>query len=128
MAAITVSEISRLVDGFYVKVREDAKIGPIFNASIKDWPRHLTLLKNFWSSVLLTTGTYQGDPIAIHVRLPLEKGHFERWLALFAETATQLLSPQNAALVIGKSEDIARTFELAIAHKRANHCSSASHE
>ena len=67
MAALTVSEISRLVDGFYVKVREDAKIGPLFTASIKDWPRHLTLLKNFWSSVLLTTGTYQGDPMAIHV-------------------------------------------------------------
>jgi hemoglobin len=106
--------IGTLVDAFYVKVREDVTIGPIFHGSIKDWPRHLFLLKTFWSSVLLTTRTYRGDPMAVHLKLPLKREHFERWLALFAETAAEVLSPQNAALINRKSEQIAKNFQFAI--------------
>ncbi len=118
VASITEAEIGTLVDAFYGKVREDMTIGPIFNGFIKDWPRHLILLKTFWSSVLLTTGTYRGDPMAIHLKLPLEREHFERWLAIFGETAAEVLSLQNAALVTRKSEQIAKNFQLAIAYKR----------
>ena len=37
----------------------------------------------FWQTVLLNEHTYQGSPFAPHADLPLEKEHFERWLALF---------------------------------------------
>ena len=33
LATITESEISMLVDAFYIKVREDATIGPVFNGA-----------------------------------------------------------------------------------------------
>jgi hemoglobin len=118
VVAITESQISTLVDVFYLKVREDSTIGPIFNRAIDDWPRHLVLLKNFWSTVLLTTGAYRGDPMATHLKLPLEQRHFERWLALFKETAIEHLSAHNAARVISKSEQIAKNFQAAIAYKR----------
>ena len=89
---ISEADISRLIDAFYIRVRGDATIGPIFDQAVEDWPAHLALLKNFWSTVLLTTGVYRGDPLPAHLKLPLEREHFERWLALFAETANDLLS------------------------------------
>ena len=57
---ISEERISYLVDAFYKKVRLDPEIGPIFNAVVSDWPHHLSLLKDFWSTVLLTTGRYKG--------------------------------------------------------------------
>src|SRR5215468_7876714 len=113
---ITESEISLLVDRFYAKVRLDPDIGPIFNAIIDDWPYHLTLLKDFWSTVLLTTGRYKGDPMMKHLQLSLDTAHFERWLALFEETANETLSPDHAATVVEKSHRIAKNFKAGIAH------------
>src|SRR4051812_5633003 len=41
-------------------------------------------MRNFWSSVMLTSGRYKGNPIAKHVRLEGMKPRlFELWLALF---------------------------------------------
>ncbi len=112
---ITEQEISTLVDSFYDKVRLDPDIGPIFNAIVGDWPHHLATLKDFWSTVLLTTGRYKGDPMMTHLQLPLDRDHFERWLTLFAETATDVLSPDHAVTVIAKSQRIAQNFKAAIA-------------
>ena len=116
---ITEEEISVLVDTFYAKVRLDPEIGPIFNAIISDWPYHLELLKEFWSTVLLTTGRYKGDPMMKHLQLSLDPQHFERWLALFAETAHEVLPPAHAATVIEKSNRIAQNFQAGIAHHQS---------
>ena len=116
---ITEAEISTLVDRFYAKVRLDPTIGPIFNQAIEDWPAHLALLKNFWSTVLLTTGRYKGDPMMTHLQLPLEQDHFERWLTLFSETATKVLPPAHAAAIIEKSHRIATNFKMGIAFQKS---------
>ncbi|HEX7157967.1 MAG TPA: group III truncated hemoglobin [Edaphobacter sp.] len=116
---ITEPEISLLVDRFYAKVRRDPDIGPIFNAIIDDWPHHLALLKDFWSTVLLTTGRYKGDPMMKHLQLSLDPPHFERWLALFAETANEVLPLNHAATVIAKSRRIAQNFQAGISYHRA---------
>ena len=116
---ITESEISTLVDTFYTKVRQDPEIGPLFNEKIEDWPAHLALLKNFWSTVLLTTGRYKGQPLMTHLEHPLEPSHFYRWLGLFAETANEVLPPAHAATVIEKSHRIAQNFKQGIAFHRA---------
>jgi hemoglobin len=50
-----------------------------------------------------------------HLQLPLDPDHFRRWLALFAETAKEVLSPDHAATVIAKSERIAQNFKMGIA-------------
>lgn len=121
---ITEAEISTLVDTFYAKVRIDEEIGPIFNAIVDDWPHHLATLKDFWSTVLLTTGRYKGQPLMTHLQLPLDPDHFERWLALFAETATEVLPPAVAATVITKSERIAENFKLGIAHQQSKNAAS----
>lgn len=115
---ITRTEISELVDRFYTKVRLDPEISPIFNAAIDDWPAHLSLLKNFWSTVLLTERSYKGDPMAKHLELSLDENHFARWLELFEETAGEVMSPEHAQIVVGKSHRIAANFKAAIAFNR----------
>lgn len=117
-AAISAQEISDLVDRFYARVRLDPEIGPIFNAVVDDWPAHLSLLKDFWSTVLLTARLYQGNPLSKHLPLALDPSHFARWLTLFGETAREVMPPEQAAFVIGRSERIAETFQSAIAHRR----------
>jgi hemoglobin len=123
---ITEAEISTLVDRFYAKVRLDPDIGPIFNAIVGDWPHHLALLKDFWSTVLLTTGRYKGDPMMTHLQLPLDPDHFERWLTLFAETATEVLPPDHAATVIAKSQRIAQNFKAGIAFQQSKSAAQRS--
>jgi hemoglobin len=117
---ISEKEISDLVDRFYAKVQSDPVIGPVFNEAIDDWPAHLTLLKSFWSSVLLATAGYKGNPMMTHLQLPLEEAHFQRWLELFAETARETMTPSHAETVIMKSQRIAQNFRSAMAWQKAN--------
>jgi hemoglobin len=115
---IPAEEIGELVDHFYVKVRVDSEIGPIFNAAIDDWPAHLSLLKSFWSTVLLMDRSYKGDPLSKHLPLSLDPPHFARWLALFEETAREVMQPEHAEVIIDKAHRIAQNFQAAIAYQR----------
>jgi hemoglobin len=54
-----------------------------------------------------------------HLQLPLDPGHFERWLALFAETANEVLSADHATTVIEKSHRIAQNFKAGIAFQQS---------
>src|SRR4029450_1775175 len=58
-----------LVDSFYAKVRADSELGPIFKRAIPgDWGPHLATMHDFWSSIMLTSGRYKGNPVAVHLR------------------------------------------------------------
>ena len=113
---ITEDEIAGLVDAFYAKVREDARLGPVFNAAIDDWPRHLVKLQAFWSSVMLTTGRYKGSPMAAHIAHAnaIDPAMFDRWLALWRETARERLEPELAESIIAKAERIGESLKLAL--------------
>ena len=80
---------------FYGKIRTDAELGPIFNRAIADWDPHLEKMCAFWSSVMRMSGRYHGNPMATHLRLKtVRPEHFQRWLALFGETARELCPPE----------------------------------
>lgn len=112
---VSEAAIRDLVHTFYGRVRQDALIGPVFEAEVTDWDRHLANLCDFWSSIVLRTGRYQGRPLRPHLRLGLEGAHFDRWLDLFERTAAEVL-PQEAALVfIDRARRIADSFEMAVA-------------
>jgi hemoglobin len=111
---ITEEMIGELVTRFYGRVREDALLGPVF-AIVQDWDEHLGKLKNFWSSVVLMTGRYQGSPMRAHMPLSLVGDHFDRWLDLFEQTAREVCPPPAAALFIDKARRIADSFEMASA-------------
>lgn len=114
-AEISEAEIDVLVETFYRRVQNDEVIGPIFNAQVEDWPAHLALLKDFWATVVLAAGRFRGNPLETHLKLKLEPQHFERWLGLFRETALEVLPRDKAEVFIGKSEQIAGTFQRVIA-------------
>ncbi len=98
--------LARQVDRFYEKVRVDPLLGPVFNPLVDDWDVHKVLLTSFWSTVALRSGHYRGNPLAKHQPLPIEAAHFQRWLALWRETAHAELDPESAALMIGYAERI----------------------
>jgi hemoglobin len=112
---ITESMIERLVHGFYAKVRQDAVLAPIFEARIQDWEPHLERMCAFWSSVALMSGRYHGSPMTKHMPLPIDAGHFDRWLALFEETAREICPPQAEAHFVERARRIAESLELGVA-------------
>jgi hemoglobin len=114
---VTQTEIDLLVDRFYAKVRQDDEIGPIFNANVENWDAHLSLLKDFWSTVLLTSGRYKGNPLVAHFPLPIEQRHFARWFQLFTETAHEVMSAQHARQVVHRAQLIAENMKRVLATK-----------
>lgn len=108
--------IDRLVETFYARVRDDALIGPIFADRVEDWGPHLAQMKLFWSSVTLSTGVYQGRPMPKHLPLPIDATHFDRWLALFEATATEVCPPIAAAHFMERARRIAESLELGVAN------------
>ena len=118
MSDITEAGIQDLVRRFYAKVRQDPLIGPIFNSRIEDWDHHLGKLTDFWSSVMLKSGRYKGNPMLAHLRLKtVQPAHFERWLALFAETASEVFAPDVAGAFIARAELIARSLQLGMFYR-----------
>jgi hemoglobin len=119
-------DVEQLVRAFYARVPADPLIGPVFMRQVEDWPAHLVLLKSFWMTVLGLTGSengllprvFTGNPMQTHLKLDLEPEHFARWLALFAETAREVLDGEKAAVFIARSERIAQTLQRGIAAQR----------
>ena len=110
--------IHRLVHAFYDRVRDDALIGPIFTSRVHDWDAHLARLCTFWSSVALMSGAYHGQPMMVHMPLPVDTAHFNRWLELFAATAHEVCPPAAAAHFLERAHRIADSLEMGIAaHK-----------
>lgn len=70
---IAEAEISSLVERFYAKVRVDPEIGPVFNDAVHNWDAHLALLKDFWSTVLLTTAATKAIHFLPTSRCPLRR-------------------------------------------------------
>jgi hemoglobin len=107
--------IEQLVRGFYARIRADELLGPIFAARIRDWEPHLQRMCAFWSSVVLSSGVYHGQPMRMHLPLPVDAQHFDHWLQLFEQTARELLSEPIAEYFIERAQRIARSLEMGIA-------------
>lgn len=118
-AKIDEQGLGRLIAVFYARVRDDAELGPIFNDAIGDWPEHLDKLTAFWSSVMLTSGRYKGNPVAAHLKhgARIEPALFERWLALWARTTAEVMPPEAAAELQAKASRIAESLQLAMFFK-----------
>jgi hemoglobin len=108
--------IAPLLDRFYERVRADPEIGPVFNNAVHDWPAHLERLSDFWSSVMLTTGRYKGNPVAVHMKHAgqLTPAMFGRWLELWRETTEALLTAPGARAMQAKAAKIAESLQLSL--------------
>lgn len=116
---VTEEGIRRLLDLFYGRVRRDPQLGPVFSRALGEsdeaWAAHLARLADFWSSAMLRSGRYRGDPFSVHLRLPnLEPAMFDRWLALFGETCAELFEPDVANAFRERAERIARSLRMGL--------------
>jgi hemoglobin len=110
--------IDRLVRSFYGRAQKDPLTGPVFARHVDDWEDHYARLRDFWSSVVLMSGRYRGQPMAKHFPLGIDTPHFNRWLELFVETAQDVCPPAAAALFIDRAHRIADSLEMGIATSR----------
>ncbi len=117
---ITEDSIATLIDSFYARVRRHPALGPIFEAAITEdeWPEHLETMRRFWSSVMLTSGRYSGNPVAVHRDVAgIERPLFADWLALFTQTASEVFEAAPASLFAMKAQRIANSLQLALFHR-----------
>ena len=120
LTGITEESIGLLIDRFYTAIRLDPVLANVFNAAIADekWPEHLRKMRSFWSSVMLGSGRYSGNPVSVHRGVAgLERPMFAHWLALFETTAAELFAPAQAALFVDKAHRIAGSLQIAVFHR-----------
>ncbi|WP_291007671.1 group III truncated hemoglobin [Ferrovibrio sp.] len=121
--------IASVVHSFYDRIRRDEMLGPIFARAIPgDWGPHLAKMVDFWSSVLLATGRYDGRPMPAHIKLDIaerdsrheaiDEAHFQHWLRLFEATVTELCPAPAAALFMDRARRIAASFVMGIRFHR----------
>jgi hemoglobin len=103
--------VTRLVHGFYARVRVEPRLGPIFNAHIRDWDAHLAQLVDFWSAMLRGTRRFSGAPMPKHMAMDhLDRDLFDRWLAQFALTTAECGNPPMQRLADDVARRIGDTF------------------
>jgi hemoglobin len=122
-AMLEEGEIRPVVERFYARVRADEALGPVFDAVIHDWNDHHARLTDFWSSVMLSSGRYKGNPVALHARHAeaLTPQTFVRWLQLWAQTTDEMLPPPIARAMQAKAARIAESLQLALHYRAASH-------
>ena len=118
-ARIDENMIRELVHAFYGRVRRDAELGPIFETAIgANWDAHLAKMCDFWSSVMLMSGRYKGNPMLAHLRwTAIQPQHFKRWLDLFRQTAVEICPPEAAVAFELRADNIAKSLQLGMFYR-----------
>ncbi|MDX1349770.1 MAG: group III truncated hemoglobin [Putridiphycobacter sp.] len=94
----TRADIYKLVDQFYMRIRKDDLLGPIFNKHIPEdsWPSHLQKLTDFWETNLFGIPKFKGNPTQAHRNVDTDSNytisqkHFGQWLHLWFTTLDSL--------------------------------------
>ncbi|WP_299826124.1 group III truncated hemoglobin [uncultured Pontibacter sp.] len=106
-------DIKLLVDTFYDAVNQDELLSPVFNGHANvAWEHHLPLMYTFWSTVLLGSMAYKGQPFPKHIDLPIDRHHFARWIELFTQTADNLFEGAKVTEAKQKASSIALVFQM----------------
>ena len=100
--------ISRLLRHFYADVRQDPLIGPVFNAQIQHWKRHLEIIASFWETVVGGPNSYSRSMPMKHLALHLREEDFERWLFLWQANCRAQLPSDVAKEMIALANHIAQ--------------------
>jgi len=114
--APTHAQLRTLIDAFYACVRADDRLGPIFAAHVSDWEAHSERLTDFWSSLMLGSGRYKGNPFALHQPFAgdLDVPLFERWLELWALTTAEQFPESLAAEFQRKARRVAESLKAGL--------------
>ena len=114
----TRSDIEELIGKFYEKMLKDPIIGFIFTDIAKiDLDEHLSIICDFWETILFTRPVYKRGPEVMNVhhelnkKIPLKKGHFTRWLYLFSTTVDELFEGERAEKAKERADSIATLMQ-----------------
>ena len=114
---VSEDDVSILVERFYDRVRDDARLGSVFDAQIEAhaWPQHLARMRDFWSTVLLGTGRYRGNPMAAHQSIPgIEGSDFAHWLELFEVVVRETFSQDVADAILQRAHRMGASLTAAL--------------
>ncbi|MDB5459562.1 MAG: hypothetical protein JWO72_1303 [Caulobacteraceae bacterium] len=108
--------LSEQVNRFYSRARRDPVLGPVFEQAVLDWPAHIQTITDFWIQAMLGESRYGGNAFAKHQDKALKPAMFERWLALWSETAHELFEPGDAGRLVQRAELIGRSLTAGLFH------------
>jgi len=115
---LTEETLATLVNAFYARVQADALLSTVFNTAVPDghWPAHLERMAAFWSSIMLTSGRYHGNPMLAHLKHgnAITPAMFARWLELWEQTASEQLAPDPADAILAKAQRMARNLQFGL--------------
>lgn len=120
---ITPEEIDRLVAEFYRRIRAHPMLGPVFARAIApedgpDWRAHEAKIAAFWRNAVGIDRGYDGNPMRVHVEnTEVMPGMFSTWLAMFGETARDVLAPETAARILALAERIGEGMRYAVTQR-----------
>jgi hemoglobin len=112
----TRADLDTVLRAFYAAAFDDELLGHVFrDVARMDLEEHLPRIGAFWEKVLFGSGVYSGDAMGVHRRLsarePLTPAHFERWLALWAETVEARHEGPTASLATRQASRIAGALQ-----------------
>ncbi len=116
----TREDCERLVRAFYARTLEDPVIGWIFvDVARLDLEAHVPVVASFWETILLGARTYSGGAFrphaALHARIGLRAGHFQRWLWLWRTTVDESFAGPRAELAKSHALRVAEAFHRRVA-------------
>ena len=100
---------------FYGQALDDPIIGYLFtDIANLDLEAHVPKITAFWETVLLGAHSYRGGAFAshavLHMKSPLQHGHFVRWLWLWHATVDKLFAGERAELAKNHANRVAIAF------------------
>jgi hemoglobin len=124
----TREDCERLVRAFYGRALEDAVIGFIFTDIARlDFEEHVPVVTAFWETLLLGAQSYDRGAFhphaALHARVELREGHFERWLSIWYGTVDELFAGPRAELAKAHAFRLGNAFRMRL----TAHPSAADH-
>ena len=106
------TDIEKLINSFYDKIKTDTKIGYFFTeVAHVNWEKHLPRMYDFWENIMFSTGNFVGNPMAkhkeLHQKSTMTKAHFQHWNSLFDETVDELFIGEKAEEIKQRAANIA---------------------
>jgi hemoglobin len=105
----TKTDVTLLVTTFYDKVWKDTLLAPFFKHL--DFEKHLPQMIHFWSFALLDEPGYATNVTEKHLKMRIQKEHFDQWLHLFSNTVNELFSGEKAEMAMQRAAVIGWTIQ-----------------
>ena len=105
----TKTDVTLLVTAFYDKVWKDTLLAPFFKHL--DFEKHLPQMIHFWSFALLDEPGYATNVTEKHLKMRIQKEHFDQWLHLFSKTVNELFSGEKTEMAKQRAAVIGWTIQ-----------------